>query len=282
MAEEKPRKATEEPPALADKRQAAISPKPQTQALSSPAQPQAIPPAPAPQAISSSTPFQALSSPTQQQAISSATPLQALSSPTPPQAISCPPQAQAISSPSPSQAIPAGPEQQAIAASPMLQLPSPKEQLQPHKGTAPDDPHRQTIQELLKGVRTIAVVGASNTPGKPSHRVTFYLMHAGFDIYPVNPTLKELGGRPAYPDLKSIPAGTRIDVVDIFRKPEAVMPVIEEAIAIGAGAVWMQEGIVNEEAAAKARAAGLKVVMDHCIMKEHRMMRGLPAEEPKQ
>lgn len=169
-----------------------------------------------------------------------------------------------------------------MAASPMPQLPSPKLPLLPHKGTAPDDPHRQMMQALLKGVRTVAVVGASNTPGKPSHRVTFYLMHAGFEVYPVNPTLKELGGRPAYPDLRSIPAGIRIDVVDIFRKPDAVMPIIEEAIAIGAGAVWMQEGIVNEEAAATALAAGLKVVMDHCIMKEHRMMRGLPAEEPSQ
>ena len=256
MAEEKPKKATEEPPVLADKRQAAISPIQQAQALSSSAQPQAIPPAPAPQAISSATPLQALSSPTQQEAISS------------------PEQPKAISSPPPTQAIQAGAEQQAIAASPMLQLPSPKEPLQPHKGTAPDDPHRQMIRELLKGVRTVAVVGASNTPGKPSHRVTFYLMHAGFDVYPVNPTLKEVGGRPAYPDLKSIPAGIKIDVVDIFRKPEAVMPIIEEAIAIGARAVWMQEGIVNEGAAAKARAAGLKVVMDHCIMKEHRMMKG--------
>lgn len=264
MAEEKPRKATEEPPALADKRQAAISPRQQAQALSSSAQPQAIPPAPAPQAISSATPLQALSSPAQQQAISSPAPFQALSSPAQPQAISSPAQ------------------QQAISGSPTPQLPSTTDSTRPHKGTAPDDPHRQMIQELLKGVRTVAVVGASNTPGKPSHRVTFYLMHAGFDVYPVNPALKELGGRPAYPDLSSIPAGTRIDVVDIFRKPEAVMPIIEEAIAIGAGAVWMQEGIVNEEAAARARAAGLKVVMDHCIMKEHRMMRGLPAEEPKQ
>ena len=133
------------------------------------------------------------------------------------------------------------------------------------------------IQQLLKSSKTVAVVGVSDTPGKPSHRVAFYMMHAGFEVFPVNPALKELGGRPAYPDLRSIPV--KIDIVDIFRKPEAVLPIVEDAIAIGAKAVWMQEGIVNEDAAARARAAGLKVVMDRCIMKEHRRMKGLPAEE---
>jgi predicted CoA-binding protein len=141
------------------------------------------------------------------------------------------------------------------------------------------DTDRAMRKELLKTARTIAVVGASDTPGRPSHRVLFYLMRAGFDVYPINPALKELGGRPVYPDLKSLPAGVKIDVVDIFRKPDAVLPIVEEAIAIGARAVWMQEGIVNEQAAAKARAAGLAVIMDHCIMKEHRIMRGLSAEE---
>jgi len=142
------------------------------------------------------------------------------------------------------------------------------------------DTDRAMVQELLGTARTIAVVGASNTPGRPSHRVVFYLMRAGFDVYPVNPALKELGGRPVYPDLTSLPAGVKMDVVDIFRKPEAVLPIVEDAIAIGARAVWMQEGIVNEEAAARARAAGLAVIMDRCIMKEHRRMMGLPAEEP--
>jgi hypothetical protein len=167
------------------------------------------------------------------------------------------------------------------AATPAQLPPSAKPLLQLNEGTGLDDPHRSAIQELLKATRTIAVVGASNTPGKPSHRVAFYLMSAGFDVFAVNPALKELGGRPVYPDLKAIPAGVKIDVVDIFRKPDAVLPIVEDAIAIGARAVWMQEGIVNEDAAAKARAAGLTVVMDHCIMKEHRMMKGLPAEETK-
>lgn len=134
------------------------------------------------------------------------------------------------------------------------------------------DPQKEEIEALLRSSKTIAVVGASDKPGKPSHRVTFYLMHAGFDVFPVNPTLKELGGRPAFPDLRSVPK--RIDIVDIFRRPEQVLPVVEDAIEIGAGAVWMQEGIINEEAAARAREAGLAVVMDRCMMKEHRRMKG--------
>ncbi|MBM4249281.1 MAG: CoA-binding protein [Euryarchaeota archaeon] len=141
-------------------------------------------------------------------------------------------------------------------------------------GTPPaPDPRREAIETLLRVARTIAVVGASDKPGKPSHRVAFYLMRAGFEVYPVNPTIKALGERPAFPDLKSVPV--RIDIVDIFRRPEQVPPVIDEAIAVGAKAVWMQEGIVNEEAAARARAAGLVVVMDRCVMKEHRRMAGL-------
>jgi len=141
------------------------------------------------------------------------------------------------------------------------------------------DTDRAKVQNLLRSARTIAVVGASNTPGKPSHRVTLYLIRAGFDVYPVNPTFKELGGRPVYPDLRSIPTGVKIDIVDIFRKPDSILPVVEDAIEIGARAVWMQEGIVNEEAAARARAAGLAVIMDRCMMKEHRRMMGLPADE---
>jgi hypothetical protein len=140
------------------------------------------------------------------------------------------------------------------------------------------DTDRAMVQELLRTARIIAVVGASETSGKPSHRVFFYLLRAGFDVYPINPALKELGGRPAFPDLKSVPV--KLDIVDIFRKPDSILPIVEEAITVGAKAVWMQEGIVNEEAAARARSAGLAVIMDHCIMKEHRRMMGLPAEEP--
>jgi predicted CoA-binding protein len=131
---------------------------------------------------------------------------------------------------------------------------------------------RAVVEGLLRTARSIAVVGASNTPGKPSHRVTFYLIRAGFDVYPVNPALRELGGCPAFPDLKSVPV--KLDIVDIFRKPDSVLQIVEEAIAVGARAVWMQEGIVNEEAAARARGAGLAVIMDRCIMKEHRKITG--------
>ena len=134
------------------------------------------------------------------------------------------------------------------------------------------DRSRADIDAVLRSARTIAVVGASDKPGKPSHRVTFYLMHAGFEVFPVNPALSELGGRPAFSDLRSVPE--RIDIVDIFRRPETVLSVVEEAIEIGARAVWMQEGIINEGAAARAREAGLAVVMDRCVMKEHRRMRG--------
>ncbi|MGQ9581889.1 MAG: CoA-binding protein [Thermoplasmatota archaeon] len=135
-----------------------------------------------------------------------------------------------------------------------------------------DEGPSETALGILRSMRSVAVVGASDQPGRPSHRVTFYLIRAGFDVYPVNPNIKELGGRPAYPDLKSVPA--HIDVVDIFRRPESVMPIVEEAIQVGAGAVWMQEGVINEQAAARARGAGLAVVMDRCIMKEHRRMLG--------
>ena len=137
------------------------------------------------------------------------------------------------------------------------------------------DPQRDTIEALLRNSRTVAVVGASGTPGKPSHKVAFYLISKGFDVYPVNPTLQQIGEKKVYPDLKSIPA--KLDVVDVFRKSDAVMPVVEEAIAAGAKAVWLQEGVVNEEAAARARAAGLKVVMDRCMMKEHRKLAGTGA-----
>jgi len=170
-------------------------------------------------------------------------------------------------------AVPLGPgERQAIApASTPASLPGSGQPALP-AGTQPEDPLRQQITAILSPARTIAVVGASDKPGKASHRVFFYLLHAGFEVYPVNPTFKELGGRPAFPDLRSIPV--KIDIVDIFRRPEQVMPVVEEAIAVGARAVWMQEGIVHEEAASRARAAGLSVVMDRCVMKEHRKLAG--------
>jgi predicted CoA-binding protein len=122
------------------------------------------------------------------------------------------------------------------------------------------------IDKILTRYRTVAIVGASPNPERPSYRVADFLKKEGYYIIPVTPNAKEVVGERAYPDLASIPVS--VEVVDIFRRPEEVMPVVEAAIAIRARAVWMQEGIVNEEAAVKAKKAGLVVVMDHCMRKE--------------
>ena len=113
----------------------------------------------------------------------------------------------------------------------------------------------------------MAVVGLSSNPEKASHRVAAYLKSSGFKVIPVNPKEKEVLGEKAYSDLSSIPE--KVDVVDIFRRSEDVLPTVEEAIRIGAGAVWMQLGVVSQEAADKAEEAGLAVVMDACMMREH-------------
>ena len=123
------------------------------------------------------------------------------------------------------------------------------------------------IEKIIRESRNIAVVGISNKLGRPSLTVASYLKGQGYRIIPVNPTIQDVNGEKCYPDLGSIPE--KVDVVDIFRKPEDVLPVVEEAIRIGAKTVWMQEGIVNEEAARKAKEAGLQVVMDKCMLKEH-------------
>jgi predicted CoA-binding protein len=122
------------------------------------------------------------------------------------------------------------------------------------------------IKKVLTTYRTVAVVGASPKPERPSYRVADFLKKEGFHVIPVTPNADKVVEEKAYPDLASIPVP--VEVVDIFRRPEDVPPVVDDAIAIGAKAVWMQEGIVNEEAAAKARKAGLTVVMDHCMRKE--------------
>jgi predicted CoA-binding protein len=123
------------------------------------------------------------------------------------------------------------------------------------------------IRRVLKDSKTIAVVGLSPKPQRPSHQVARYLMEAGYTIIPVNPGQDTILGLPCYPDLRAIP--TQVDMVDIFRRPEAVLPIVEDAIAIGARFIWMQEGIVNKEAAAKAEAAGLIVIMDRCSKIDH-------------
>ena len=127
--------------------------------------------------------------------------------------------------------------------------------------------HVALIRRILQYSQTIAIVGLSPKPHRPSNQVARYLMEAGYRIIPVNPGQDTILGLPCYPNLLAIP--TRVDLVDIFRRQEEVLPIVEEAIAIGAKFVWMQEGIVNDEAAAKARAAGLEVVMDRCTKIDH-------------
>jgi uncharacterized protein len=123
---------------------------------------------------------------------------------------------------------------------------------------------------VLRSARTIAVVGLSSKRYRPSHGVAEYMQSSGYRIIPVNPFETEVLGETAYPELDRVP-GT-VDIVDIFRRSEFVPEIVDAAIRIGARAIWMQEGVVHEEAAAKARAAGLEVVMDRCILKEHRRL----------
>jgi uncharacterized protein len=126
------------------------------------------------------------------------------------------------------------------------------------------------VSELLRSSHTIAVVGLSSKRYRPSYGVAEYMQNAGYRIIPVNPFETEVLGETAYATLGEVPE--HIDIVDIFRKSEFVPELVEAAIRIGAGAIWMQEGVVHEAAAAKARAAGLEVVMDRCILKDHRRM----------
>jgi predicted CoA-binding protein len=127
-------------------------------------------------------------------------------------------------------------------------------------------------QDILQNSHTVAIVGLSGNPERPSNIVGKYLKEKGYKIIPVNPGEKTILGETSYPYLTSVPG--KIDVVDIFRKSEDVMPIVKEAIKIGAKVVWMQEGVVNKAAAAEAEQAGLKVVMDKCIRKEHMKLFG--------
>ena len=126
------------------------------------------------------------------------------------------------------------------------------------------------ISQLLHSARTIAVVGVSSKRFRPSYGVTEYMKRAGYRIIPVNPQETEVFGEKCYPDLDSVPEP--VDIVDIFRRSEFVPEIVEAAIRKGAKAIWMQEGVIHEEAARRAEAAGLTVVMDHCILKEHRRL----------
>ena len=127
-----------------------------------------------------------------------------------------------------------------------------------------------TLTQILKTVRTVATVGVSSSEDKPSYGIFSYLKAHGYNMIPVNPTAATIQGGKSYPDLLAIPG--KVDVVQVFRKSEDVPPIVEQAIQIGAKVVWMQEGISHEEAGAKAEKAGLKVVMDRCMKKEHQRL----------
>jgi predicted CoA-binding protein len=127
-----------------------------------------------------------------------------------------------------------------------------------------------TESEILQKYRTIAVVGLSNDPMRASLSVAKYMQDHGYRVIPVNPDETEVLGERAYPDLASVPEP--VEIVDLFKRSEQVLPFVDEAIAIGARVIWMQSGISNEDAAAKARAAGLEVIEDRCIRSAHRQM----------
>jgi len=130
----------------------------------------------------------------------------------------------------------------------------------------------EQLKHILETARVIATVGFSANPGKPSHAIPRYLMEQGYRVIPINPTLTEVLGEKAYAELTEVP--DTVDVVQLFRPSEAVPPIVDQAIQVGAKVVWMQEGISNEAAAAKARAAGLEVVMNRCMKVEHRRLIG--------
>jgi predicted CoA-binding protein len=128
------------------------------------------------------------------------------------------------------------------------------------------------IRAILESHRVIAVVGLSTNRDKPSYQVAAYMQSAGYQIVPVHPKADEILGERTYPDLLSIPQSIGVEIVDVFRRPSAVMIHAEEAIAIEAKVLWLQEGIVNNAAAEKAEAAGLTVVQSRCLLKEHRAL----------
>ena len=129
-----------------------------------------------------------------------------------------------------------------------------------------------TKRRILETAKTLAVVGLSSRPGRPGYYVPAYMQQVGYRVIPVNPNLEQTLNEKAYPDLAAVPEP--VDLVLIFHRPEEVPPVVDQAIEIGAKVIWMQLGIVNEEAATKAEAAGLEVVMDSCIMVDHRQLLG--------
>lgn len=139
-----------------------------------------------------------------------------------------------------------------------------------HYRMAFQNPSATEIRALLGSIRSIAVVGLSNNPARPSYRVAQAMQEFGYRIIPVRPGQTEVLGEKAYPQLADLPE--RPDLVDVFRAPEHAAAIVDECIALGVKRLWLQEGVINESAAEKARAAGIFVVMDRCIWKEHRAL----------
>jgi predicted CoA-binding protein len=129
-------------------------------------------------------------------------------------------------------------------------------------------PASDPIRDLLERARTIAVVGLSDSPLRPSHGVSAYMQAQGYRVIPVNPRIRGALGEKSYPSLLEVPEA--IDIVNVFRRPEFVQEIVDQAIRLGIGAVWMQEGVIHPTAAEKARKAGMFVAMDLCILKAHR------------
>lgn len=130
----------------------------------------------------------------------------------------------------------------------------------------------EQLRTILSSARTIAVVGLSDKPERDSYTVAEYLQKRGYRIVPVNPMVPEVLGERSYPSLSAIPSETRVDIVDIFRRPEQVPPVVDEALARGKPVIWMQLGVEHAEAAAKARAAGITVLENRCIRVDHQRL----------
>lgn len=133
------------------------------------------------------------------------------------------------------------------------------------------NPPRKEIERILKSAATVAVVGLSANESRASHRVAKYLKSKGYKIIPVNPNETEILGEKSCPDLASV--GKKIDIVDVFRKSEDTPPIVKTAIAVGAGAVWLQKGIVSQESYDLAQEAGIPIVMDRCMYKEHKKLK---------
>lgn len=135
------------------------------------------------------------------------------------------------------------------------------------------DPPESVVRELFAKARSIAVVGISNNPSRASNDVARYLRRAGYEIVPVNPTIQDWDGIPSFPDLQSaVRAGKRIDLVDVFRRSEELVHVVDDAIAAKAPAIWFQLGVIDDDQARRAQQAGMRVVMDRCTKIDHRRL----------